>query len=367
MEYPGSHITKPIRTIILVFFIVLFLVLAPGIILYTSGYRYDWQYGFLRETGSINVDIAPDTASIFINDVKIKSGMPVRLNDRVPGKYKILISNDGYFDWQKEVLVKNKQTVYIKDIFMLKINSPESIMTGKTISVLKISYDKKYLIYTTRNTSITEARLYRVSDGEDILLASSTDDMEIEFAPSNDYFSVSDVTAPHQTLMIFNADDAAKKINLSERVKYPIQKYQWKESVEPELYFTANGRLMSIVATTEQRFVLGKNVWLDWYMQDGQLWTLQYASGTKQIKITRDSLGFKNDYAGTDKFTSAEQDLRFAKIYDDVVLLKKSGQAEMILLDNGKKYNLAGEKFLLSDFNFMSAIDFKNTVFLLLS
>ncbi|MFA5127952.1 MAG: PEGA domain-containing protein [Patescibacteria group bacterium] len=354
MEYPNSKITKPIRTIILVFFIVLFLVLAPGIILYTSGYRYDWQYGLLRETGSINVDIAPDTASIYINDVRIKSGMPVRLNDRVPGKYKILISNDGYFDWQKEVLVKNKQTVYIKDISMLKTGAPQAIISGKDIASIQISRDKKYLAYAERVNTTSVAHLYNLSTAQDttlFTLSSADGGMKIEFAPNNNYLSVSDGSAPYESVLIFNADEPAKEINLTERIKYPIDKYQWKETVGPELYFSANKRLMSIVATTEQRYVLGKNSWIDWLMQNGQLWTLQTASGTKQIKLVRDTLGFSSDYADANRFTSAEQDLQLAAAYADTILLKKNNKSEMILLSNGNKYTVAGEKFLLSEYN----------------
>lgn len=354
MEYPGSHITKPVRTIILVFFIALFLILAPGIILYTSGYRYDWQYGLLRETGAINVDIYPNTASVYINDAKIKSGMPVRLNDRVPGKYKILISNEGYFDWQKEVVVKNKQTVYIKDISMLRTDTPQAIVSDKNIVSMELSPDNKYLVYAERVNTTTIAHLYNLADGTDATLTALVSDregMKIEFAPNNNYFSVSDESAPYETVLIFNADNPLKKINLTERVKYSIDKYQWKETVEPELYFYANKRLMSIIATTEQRYVLAKNSWIDWLMQDGRLWTLQIASGTKQIKLVRDTLGFNSDFADANQFTSAEQDLRLMTAYDDTVLLKKSDKSEMILLSNGKKFTIAGEKFLLSGYN----------------
>ena len=120
MEYPGTKLTKPFRIFLLFFFIFLFCVLSPVIIMYTAGYRYDWQNGLLKETGAISIDIEPNDAVMLLNGVKITAKMPVRLNNIAPGKYNLRISADGYYDWVKDLEVKNKQTTYIKEIFLLK-------------------------------------------------------------------------------------------------------------------------------------------------------------------------------------------------------------------------------------------------------
>ena len=120
MEYPGSKFTRRYRLILFAVFVAAFFVITPVLIMYSSGYRYDWQNGLIKETGAINVDILPVNAVVYLNDAWLKGGMPYRLKNIAPGKYRLKITAPGYFDWLKDVEVKSKQTVYIKEISLLK-------------------------------------------------------------------------------------------------------------------------------------------------------------------------------------------------------------------------------------------------------
>jgi hypothetical protein len=122
MEYPGTKFTRPIRLAMLILFIVAFFVISPLIILYTAGYRYDWQNGLLKETGSISIDIEPRNATASLNGIKLQKDLPIRFNNITPGKYNLHLTASGYMDWFKEIEVKNKQTNYIKEISLIKKN-----------------------------------------------------------------------------------------------------------------------------------------------------------------------------------------------------------------------------------------------------
>lgn len=352
MEYPGSKITKPIRNAILITAVAIFFLLAPVLISYTSGYRYDWRRGFLRETGALNIDVEPKNASVAINDVKIKSNMPVRLADRIPGKYKILISAPGYFNWQKEIEIKNKQTFYIKEISILKSNQPELITEGK-IENIKISFDGKFIVYLKSAEKNIEAHAISLDTLSDMTLAflPLANGAKIEMSPISRYLVVSDDATPHKTLVIFNLDDVAKKIDLISRTGYPINKYQWKEAGETELYYSTDLRLMSIIPSTEQRYSLAKNDWKDWHMENGQLWTVQIASTTNKIKLVKDTLGFSEDFTADTFFSPTEQKLSLLTAKDNHLLLKKDEMPEMIIIAKDKKYNIAGDKFKISPYN----------------
>jgi hypothetical protein len=353
MEYPGSKITKPLRQIILIFFLVVFFLLAPAIIMYMSGYRYDWSRGLLRETGAINIDIEPRSAAVLINGTKIKSKIPIRLNDRIPGKYKIEVTAPEYYDWQKEVEVKNKQTVYIKEVAMLRRNSPSLIVEG-AISDIELSFDGRYLSYIKQTDgNIREVRIRNLNTNEDTSLAAmpAGKNAKIAWSPKNYFITVSETEAPYNTLLIFDAQEPAKKIDIIARTRSSVDKYQWKETIQPELYYSANKRLMSFVPTTEQRYSLANNTWLDWYMENGQLWTLQAVTSTKKIKLVRDTLGFSEDFTAENFFSPTEQQLAILTAYDGQVLLKKIGQPEMIIVTGNNKFNLAGEKFKISPYN----------------
>ncbi|MCX6782077.1 MAG: PEGA domain-containing protein [Candidatus Magasanikbacteria bacterium] len=352
MEYPGSRISKPVRKTIMVIFIALFFIISPAIIMYTSGYRYDFKRGLLRETGAINIDIEPKDAVVTLNGIKIKSTMPVRLNDRIPGKYNVLISSPGYFDWRKEIEVKNKQTVYIKEISILKKNQPDFLTDG-SIRSLSISYDGSFLAYIKLTSDGEELRVRNLDNQSEEIMHTFVGDKKMAFvwAPTNNYIAISNAEAPYDTLIIMNAGKTDKKIDVMAITQYPIDKYMWNETAAPELYFGTKLRLMSILPETEQKFILGKTNWLDWQMENGQLWTIQKSASTSQIRLVKDTLGFKSDFIDENMFLPTEQNLKILACSDNQILLKKNGKPEMLLLTKDKKFIFSGEQFKISKFN----------------
>ena len=65
MEYPNTKFNHLVRLLLLIAFIAAFFIIAPIIIMYTAGYRYDWQNGLLKETGAISVDVEPKNATVY--------------------------------------------------------------------------------------------------------------------------------------------------------------------------------------------------------------------------------------------------------------------------------------------------------------
>jgi hypothetical protein len=320
--------------------------------MYTSGYRYDWQKGVLKETGAINIDIEPKNASVVINNIPIKSKMPVRLTERLPGKYNLFISAPGYFDWNKEIEVKNKQTVYIKEISLLKKNEPELIIEGNYGDIY-ISPDNNFLAYTTIGQTNDTINLYDLNKKENFNLFEfdANKEFKITWSQNNNFFAISEKNPPYNNLLLFNAEQPEKVIDLMALTRYPIDKYQWKESVQPEIYYSTNLRLMSFMPVTEQRYVLAKNNWLDWQMENGQLWTLQINSSTNQIKLVRDTLGFSEVLVDENSFLQSEQDLNIIGAINNYVILKKKNVSEIILISKNNKFKIAGDNFYVSPHN----------------
>ncbi len=351
MEYPGTTLTKPIRRFIFLFFVGLFFVISPIIIMYTSGYRYDFQNGLLRETGSINIDIVPTTAEVYLNNVKLKSSIPVRLNNLAPGKYIVTIKNTGYLDWQKNIEIKNKETVYIKDIVLLKRNEPTSIHDG-IVQETVISNNGQFLIYSVVQNNKKEIWQKNLKNNELSMVENgffATETLKISFMPNGLYYSISSFNLPYNKIILINAEKPTKKIDLTSFSRIPIIKYQWKESSAPEIYYATTQQIMTFFPENSDQIFITKNIFADWYMENGQLWILNNNTSTQTAILTRDTLGFKNLFF-TDFETTAESwEILTAK--SDFVLLKKRNQPEMLLLTNGKKYTITGEKFIISKYN----------------
>jgi hypothetical protein len=116
MEYPGSVFTRGWRVALLVFFIAAFFVATPLTLLYSIGYHFDWRSGFLKQAGGLSIDeITPKSdVRVYLNDVKLSGGLPIRLKNITPRTYLLRLTAPGYYDWEKQVEVRNKETYYVK-------------------------------------------------------------------------------------------------------------------------------------------------------------------------------------------------------------------------------------------------------------
>lgn len=119
-----------VRRLIYLIFIVVFLIVAPIIIMYTAGYRYNFQKGKVEQVGVLFINVLPKDAQIFINNELQKTTRPLRLSDLRPNYYDVKITKDNYYDWEKNLEVKNKASTLAYDIILFKKNSPIKMADG---------------------------------------------------------------------------------------------------------------------------------------------------------------------------------------------------------------------------------------------
>lgn len=112
------------RLIILGSCAALFLILAPWIVLYSLGYRVDFANMKLRGTGGIYVYAVPEPLSISI-DSKLaeKTGLfssAVFMQNIMPGLHSVLIKKEGYYDYQKNLEVQEKEVAKLENVILFK-------------------------------------------------------------------------------------------------------------------------------------------------------------------------------------------------------------------------------------------------------
>ena len=352
MEYPGAKFTRPIRRALLIFFITLFFVITPIVIAFTIGYRYDWQNGFWKAAGAISIDIEPAQTITFLNGLESKNQMPVRLKNISQGKYDIRLAATGYYDWNKSIEVKDKETTYIKEISLLKKNSPEAILKN-SINNFALSPDFRYIIFTEKNalnTKKTDVMLWDSQTGQisQLFITDTSENLNIIWSPKNNCAAIGDELEEHKKLWIYCLPN--KLIDMALIETLPIKKIIWNNTAQPELFYNTKNQIISFIPQTKQKRTVAANIYLDWYMADGQLWALQKNTTTNQYKIIKDALGFKTEFADIEtKISNAK--LEILTILSDAVLLKKKTTTEMILVDQNKQSNINGEKFFISPYN----------------
>lgn len=130
--------TKRTRSLMLVLCVALFFIVAPYIIIYSLGYRIDFEKRRIVAIGGIYLKIWPQGAEIFV-DSKL-SGKTNMFSDSVfvqnllPKQHSILIKKDGYFSYQKTLDVKEKEVARLERVILFKEKIPFEILADKTNS-----------------------------------------------------------------------------------------------------------------------------------------------------------------------------------------------------------------------------------------
>ncbi|MBI4122747.1 MAG: PEGA domain-containing protein [Parcubacteria group bacterium] len=114
--------TKRTRTLLFFSLVLLFSVVAPALILYSLGYRVDWQEGSIAQTGGLYIKTDPANAVISINGKQEKKTDflfgELFVDNLLPGTYAVKIEKEGYKPWQKNLVVQAKQVTEAKNIML---------------------------------------------------------------------------------------------------------------------------------------------------------------------------------------------------------------------------------------------------------
>jgi len=111
------------RRIILVVCVLVFLLLIPLVLLYTTGFRWDSKLG-LYKTGGLYISSPLTDSKIFINNNLeketniLQSG--IFLQSLKPGEYSVLVAKDGYWPWQKNLIVKEQLVTEARAMLIFK-------------------------------------------------------------------------------------------------------------------------------------------------------------------------------------------------------------------------------------------------------
>ena len=125
--------TKRTRTILFLICLFLFLLIAPLAIFYSQGYRFDFDSKKITQTGGLFLKVFPKSAEIYL-DGKLKKKTDfffgsILIENLLPKKYKIEIKKEGYFTWEKNLEIREKEVTEAKNVILFPENSNFTILT----------------------------------------------------------------------------------------------------------------------------------------------------------------------------------------------------------------------------------------------
>jgi len=127
-----------------------FLITAPSVILYSLGYRFDFENIKIVQTGGLFFKISPPGVTVDL-DQKLRKKTnfffdSAFLNGLVPKDYQVTIQKTDYHSWSKILKIEEKQVTEAKNIILFPKN-PKFNLSGKGIDNFFPAPDNKKIIF----------------------------------------------------------------------------------------------------------------------------------------------------------------------------------------------------------------------------
>lgn len=231
-----------VRRILYIFFAISFLIIAPPLVLYTAGFRYDFEYNRIVETGSLVIRSNPEGALIYLDGKLINKKTPTIINTILPGKINLLVKKEGYLDWENHIKIYPRTATFEEDIKLYPKTDYKSI-TEKTVEKYWWNNKQNKIAYKTKN----ELRLFNLLNKKDVLIANLDKKPlnEFKWSDHDDQFFFSRKTKNSNEYFVVDANFLDKVISINS-ILPDIDSMQWDPHVENTLYALSGGYLYRI-------------------------------------------------------------------------------------------------------------------------
>ena len=227
--------TLQTRRILYIFFVTVFFLAAPPLILYTAGYRYDFAFYRVVETGSLVVKSNPPGAHVRLDGELRKEPTPTIINTILPGKIKLLVEKEGYLPWEKEIEVKPRVTSFEESITLFAKSEPQAL-TERPVAEYWWNAQEDKLAYSTPEGTL---RLLNTLNGRDTLIANlpAGSAPRLAWSPHEDAFLFSRIDArKREEFIIVSVLSPERIIPLADVTSSRLTGVQWDMRTKSSLY-----------------------------------------------------------------------------------------------------------------------------------
>jgi hypothetical protein len=170
--------TRKFRTFLFTFFVLLFLVAAPALVLYAQGYRLNWppESGkkLIVKTGAFNIKTYPKQADVFIDDKLINQTdfffSSAFVENLMPRQYRVQVKKTGYQTWEKNLQINEKGITEARNITLFPTKIGFSPVEDGVSGIL-LSPDGQKIALRQATDNGWNLRLYDVAQGVTLKLA----------------------------------------------------------------------------------------------------------------------------------------------------------------------------------------------------
>jgi len=238
------------RTILFIICVVFFVLVAPLMVLYSQGFRFDFNptSGGKRivQTGALYFKVLPTGADVYLNGkFKDKTAFftnSLLIENLLPKTYQIEIKKEGYHPWQKNLTVKETQVTEAKNIILFPEKLNFTIVNNliPEIEPSATSSDKKRVIERSNDYEIW---ILFLEEEEEVFLTRFSEKIGNIFWLT-DYY------------LIFNVWDKIKVAEIDDRDKLNI--IDLAQFPEPQIFWDQKNRKLYVLS--EEKLYVAENL-----------------------------------------------------------------------------------------------------------
>jgi len=234
---------RRVRTFIFFIFLGIFLVGAPGIVLYTAGYRINGNTWKIQQTGVIALSTLPRGASVLLNGVLASNTTPYVAQRLSPSHYTVTLSKNGYHPWEQSVAVDSGSTTYITGVLFADA-SPELLLEEQAISVTG-DMNGRFIDVLVQSSNGTTREIWQYD---------TVTHLQHNIASVSAL--VTHMTLSHdETALLLDGDPAIPAVNITNGRILSSTERLALESLLPEYSFFDNGSNTEMRSTADQTLI----------------------------------------------------------------------------------------------------------------
>ncbi len=139
-------------------FIAVFLAVAPALVFYTAGYRWNPKKNKLEHNGTIILDSVPADAEVKIDGRATGLKTPVTVQNMTPGLYRVSVSKIGYHKWEKNLELVSERVTFATSIWLWR-RFDKTFQASTTTTRISVALDDRNELELIQ-TSPTKALIY---------------------------------------------------------------------------------------------------------------------------------------------------------------------------------------------------------------
>lgn len=302
------------------------------IILYSSGYRYNFKKHELQKTGLIFLETNPKEVDILLNQKIINQNSPIHITNLLPNQYNLKITKDGYIPWEKNINVYQGESTAIQYIRLFKENSTPQIIAIGSISHAILNDKKSKIAYLEEGAAEYALFILNVSDNSNQKIYSSKKPIK-----NFEFINSKLIIHSQNNIVVADSFNIGSILNFSDLSGiYTAESIKASKANPNYIHYLKNGQLQGfdLITKESQSFDLSPAPILDYYIDGSQIYFLNNESLNKTLlkKIDLANTSQKIEIATFDPQNSYS----LLDIRGDNILIKNNSKNSIILLDQSK-------------------------------